>query len=615
MEIGPVFHIRAGPPDHMLSGADDKGLEMAGKQRRKEVVIEGLGVSPGIATGHAYVREHGAVDVPERTIAKREVDSECRRLDGAAGRAIRLNERLRAKSAKMPSSAAAEFDVLIAAYDAMLRDSRLLRGARQRIADDRINAEAALQHEIAAITRAFSAMDDAYIAARIDDIREVGRRLLLTLTRTPVKPFASVPAGSILVSDELTPADMAQLDPSRIAGAAAVLGGAEGHTAILARAIGLPTVLGVSDLLGHVGPGDLVLIDGIAGRIVINPSKQTLEKAGRTTRRYRQQARQLDRLRDLAAETTDGFTAHLMANVELPVEMDLVAQTGAEGVGLLRTEFMFMNRNDMPDEDEQLAMLHDIVNRSPGPVTIRTLDIGGEKPARALMQGLDEKATSALGMRGIRLSLHDPAVLETQFRAILRVAAQRDRAVRILLPMVSGAGEVRRVRDVLESAATRLKQRKQARPAQSPPLGVMIEVPGAALAADALARSADFFAIGSNDLTMYTLAIDRANEHVARLYDPLHPAVLRLIQFSAEAAHRTGIPVSICGEVAGDPRFTPLLMGLGIRELSMAAQSIPRVKQRIRKMDAVAAQLRTRQIMDQTDTGRIAALLDDFSES
>lgn len=393
-------------------------------------------------------------------------------------------------------------------------------------------------------------------------------------------------------------------------------GGAEGHTAILARAIGMPTVLGVADLMTQVQLGDSMMIDGTGGRVVINPSRQTLAEADRATKRYEKQARQLERLRDLNAETRDGFRVRLLANVELPVEMDLVGQTGAEGVGLLRTEFMFMNREDVPDEDEQVAMLSDIVDKASGPVTIRTLDIGGEKPAEALMGDLGEKATSALGMRGIRLSLHRPSVLETQFRAILRTAATANGGdqVRILLPMVSSVAEVRRARDVLKKAQTKLKRRKVALPAELPPLGVMIEVPGAALAADSLARNADFFAIGSNDLTMYTLAIDRANEYVAGLYDPLHPAVLRLLQFSAEAAHRADIPVSICGEMAGEPRYAPLLIGLGIRELSMASQSLPKVKQRIRKMDAVAARRRAQQIMDQVDPGRIAALLDDFSD-
>jgi len=589
---------------------------MAKHTKKREIVIEGLGVSPGIAVGSAHIREHGAIDVAERSITKKEIESECARLDGAAERALKVNQRLRAKADKMPSPAAAELDLLITAYDAMLKDSRLLRGAKQRIADERINAEAALQHEVTALAQAFAAMDDAYIAARIDDIRQVSRRLLLTLTRTPVKPFASVPKGSILVADELTPADMAQLDASRIAGATAVLGGAEGHTAILARAIGMPTVLGAAELMQHVQPGDTMMIDGSAGRIVINPSRQTLADAEREAKRYLRQTRQLERLRDLAAVTRDGFRVRLQANVELPVEMDQVTQTGAEGVGLLRTEFMFMNRDDVPDEDEQVEMLSDIVSRAPGPVTIRTLDIGGEKPARALMGDLGEKATSALGMRGIRLSLYRPNVLETQFRSILRTAATVEGGdkIRILLPMVSTVAEVRRAREVLKKAVTRLKRRKQPVPDTIPPLGVMIEVPGAALAADALARNADFFAIGSNDLTMYTLAIDRANEYVVGLYDPLHPAVLRLLQFATEAAHRADIPVSICGEMAGDPRFAPLLVGLGIRELSMASQSLPRVKQRIRKMDAVAARRRAQQIMDQVDSGRIAALLDDFSD-
>ncbi len=587
------------------------------KKRPAEKVFQGLGVSPGIAVGPAYVRAHGALDVPERRIAKKNVDEECARIDGAAERARRQNARLRAKAAKMPQSAAAELDILVSAYDAMLQDSRLLRGAKQRIADNLVNAESALQTEINNIADAFAAMEDAYIAARIDDIRQVGRRLLLTLTRTPVKPFATVPAGSILVADELTPADTAQLSPERIAGATAMLGGAEGHTAIMARAIGLPAVLGVNDLLSHVKPGDALMIDGTAGRVVVNPAKSTLDAAERELKRYRKKARQLESMRDLPARTLDGETVNLQANVELPVEMAMVKSAGAAGVGLLRTEFMFMNRDDVPTEDEQVDLLSEIVHASPGPITIRTLDIGGEKPAEALMSGLDEKATSALGMRGIRLSLHDPHVLETQFRAILRTAAKAPAKspVRILLPMVSGVAEVRRARDILKKAAAKLKRRKIGLPDPLPPVGCMIEVPGAALAADALARVSDFFAIGSNDLTMYTLAIDRSNEYVASLFDPLHPAVLRLIQFSAEAAHRAGIPVSICGEVAGDPRFSPLLLGLGFRELSMAATSIPKVKQRVRSLEMSAANRRAGQIMDQVDPGRIAALLDDFSDS
>jgi phosphotransferase system enzyme I (PtsI) len=301
-----------------------------------------------------------------------------------------------------------------------------------------------------------------------------------------------------------------------------------------------------------------------------------------------------------------------MANVELPVEMENVKQSGAEGVGLLRSEFMFMNRDDIPSEDEQVAILEQIVSvMGMQSVTIRTLDIGEEKPATALLTEIDEAAVSALGLRGIRLSLANPDILRTQFRAILRVGVKRN--VRILLPMVTTPGEVKRAKKILNEAADELMAEGIALPDPLPPVGVMIEVPGAALAADSLARASDFFAIGSNDLTMYTLAVDRANEHVAHLFNTLHPAVLRLIQFTTQAALRARIPVSICGEIAGDPRYTALLIGLGLHDLSMTASNIPIIKKRIMELDTLAATQRAQQIMEQTDSGRIAMMIDDFN--
>ncbi len=584
---------------------------MAKSPHTKEQVFLGLGVSPGVAVGPAYVREHGAIDVPDHAIKPDDVADECVRLEKAVERARRQMGRLRAKVRNMPATAADELSFLVDAYEQMLKDSRLIRGAEHRISHELMNAEAAVQAEIADIADAFAAMDDAYISSRIDDIREVGRRLILNLTGTPVKPFAAVPPGSIVIADELTPADTAQLNPERVKGAAAVLGGAEGHTAIMARALGIPAVLGVADLLHAVKHGDSVLIDGTVGRVILNPNKATLDTAARQQKEYQLQAERLALTRNLPAITRDEVEITLQANVELPIEMTMVRESGAAGVGLLRTEFMFMNRDDIPGEDEQYEQFREVIAAADGPVTIRTLDIGGEKPAKSLLQGMDEKATSALGLRGIRLSLMQPTVLEAQFRAILRAACHGE--VRILLPMVSTVSEMRRAREFLKKATTSLKRRKVKLPDPMPPLGCMIEVPGAALAADALAQVSDFFAIGSNDLTMYTLAVDRGNEYVADLFDPLHPAVLRLIQFSAEAAFRSQIPVSICGEMAGDPRYTALLLGLGFRELSMTALNIPRVKQRIRNIDMTAAHRRAAQIMDQVDPGRIVTLLDDFN--
>ena len=578
----------------------------------EEQRYQGLGVALGIAIGTAYVRETGGLEIPERSIRKADVKLERARLRKAVILAQRQVRRLQSRAKTMSGASSEELGFLLEAYQQMLNNSRLVRGADARIKDERINAEAAVQREILQITATFQAMDDAYISARLEDIREVGNRVIRNLTRKPLRAFSTAPAGSIIMTDQLTPADMAQIDPSQIAGAASVLGGVEGHTAIMARALALPTVLGAPDLLENLTPGDTIIVDGKAGRVVVNPSPETLAKFQRRRDAFKRETRQLNRLRGLSARSRDGTNFVLHANVDLPMEMPMVAQAGAEGIGLLRSEFLFMNRDVLPTEDEQYTVFRDIVKAMNGQrVTIRSLDIGADKPSELLTTGFGDTAASALGLRGIRLALIETDVLVTQFRAMLRVAA--DGPIRILLPMVSNVSEVYRARELLKKAATQLKRRKIAVPDPLPPLGVMIEVPGAALAADALAQASDFFAIGSNDLTMYTLAVDRANEHVAHLFDPLHPAVLRLIQFATSAALRGRIPISICGEMAGDPRYTALLLGLGLRELSMSPAAIPRVKQRIREMDALAAVTRANLIMDQTDAGRIATLLDDFN--
>lgn len=578
----------------------------------KEQYFDGLGVATGIAIGPAYVRQSGAIDVPERKIPKKKIASEQKRLQVAIRLARRQIRLLQSRATAKSGANGEELIYLLDAYVHMLQDSRLVRGAEKRIADDQINAEAAVKAEIAAIAEVFQSMDDSYIAARIDDIREVGNRLLRNLTKMPVKPFSAVSAGSIIIAEQLSPADTAQLDPERIAGAATTGGSAEGHTAIMARALGLPTVLGAPGLTAETKTGDTIIVDGNAGRVIVNPTARTISAYERRRTEHRKQTRRLDRLRNLAAVTRDAVAITLEANVELPIEMDMVTQAGAEGVGLLRTEFMFMNRDDIPSEDEQVAQLKSVIDvMGKRPVTVRTLDVGAEKPVAALLNGIDPAAVANLGLRGIRLSLARPEALKTQFRAILRAA--NSGSVRILLPMISAVSEVRKAREILKKSAEKLTRQGIKISDPLPPLGVMIEVPGAALAADALAQHSDFFAIGSNDLTMYTLAIDRGNEHVAHLFDPLHPGLLRLLQFTANAALRARIPISVCGEMAGDPRYTALLLGLGIRELSMTPSSIPLVKQRIRELDLAAASHRAGVIMDQVDAGRIAMLLDDFN--
>jgi phosphotransferase system enzyme I (PtsI) len=382
--------------------------------------------------------------------------------------------------------------------------------------------------------------------------------------------------------------------------------------AIMARSLGLPAVVGTPGLVGAARHGAPVIVDGSAGRVILDPRPGTVEEYRRRQDALRAEDRQLRRLRRLPAETRDGTAISLQANLELAREVEVALRVGAEGIGLVRTEFLFMNRAEPPNEDEQYQALRDIVLGMGGAaVTIRTLDVGGEKLAYSLGQRVGQSVNPALGLRAIRLSLSRPGLLEAQLAAILRAGAHGP--VRILLPMICTPGEVHRVRAILGKVYRRLRRRKVAVAPEPPPLGAMIEVPGAALAADALAAAADFFAIGTNDLTMYTLAIDRADDQVAYLFNPLHPAVLRLIQLSTEAALHARIPVSVCGEMAGDPRYTALLLGLGIREMSMGPTALPRVKKRVRSLDLAAATERARVIMVQPDTGRIATLVDDFN--
>ncbi|MCG8512335.1 MAG: phosphoenolpyruvate--protein phosphotransferase, partial [Rhodospirillales bacterium] len=568
--------------------------------------------SPGIGIGVAHIRDSGTMLVPEYKIPARAIERERKRFTSAVTSSRRQIRQLQKTAQSMPGSAEEELCLILDAYLQMLDGSRLVRGIERRILENKINAEAAVEAEIAEIAEGFAAIEDAYIAARMADVREVGNRLIQNLVRMPVKALSRLPKGSIVIAEELTPADTARLNPQRIVGAAAIAGGAEGHTAIMARALGIPTVLGIQNLTKKVRSGETVIVDGGAGTVVVNPSPETVELFEKRREERVQEIRQLTRLKRQPAVTRNGTAITLHANVELPIEMNAVKQSGAAGIGLLRTEFMFMNRDDVPDEEDQYLALREIVEAMNGrSVTIRTLDVGGEKISEALIGDMGESVCSPLGLRGIRLSLSRADVLLTQFRAILRAAAHG--RVRILLPMVTTASEVRRAREILQRAARQLKRQGIEIPAQLPPCGVMIEVPAAALAADALARVSDFFAVGSNDLTMYTLATDRSDEQVAKFFDSLNPAVLRLMQMAAEAALIARIPVSICGEIAGDPRYSALLLGLGFQELSMTASNIPRVKKRIRALDMDAAHQRARIIMEQVDGGRIAALLDDFN--
>jgi phosphotransferase system enzyme I (PtsI) len=586
------------------------------KKPTKEAVFRGIAVSPGIAIGPIHDTSEVPTDVPRRVITPAEVESEREKLNQAAATARKQVTKLKMRLNILPEEAQEELAPLLDAYILMLGNSRLLRGARKRIGDAGLGAETAVldeAEEIAALILAAKDDDKAGLLRRAGEVREIGRRLIRTLTATPFRSLKDVPQGAILIAEDITPADAALLDPARIAGVATEEGGADGHTAIMLRALGIPAVLGCHGLTEAASRGDQAVLDGGTGRVVLHPGDAALVAAREGLAGYARERTKLGKLRRLPAETTDGELVELQANLEIPAELPLIAQAGAQGIGLLRSEFLFMNRPELPDEDAQFDAYRSIVEAMAGDsVTIRVLDWGGEKDMEALATGVPMGGgpNPALGLRGIRLLLKRPELLEEQFAAILRVSARGP--VRVMLPMITIPEEVAQAREIYERVARRLRRRGEALPEKLPPLGAMIETPGAALAADAIALEADFFAIGTNDLAMYTLAVDRAETDVAHLYDPLHPAVLRLVQFAIEAALRMRMQVSVCGEMAGNPRLVPLLLGLGLRSLSMNASAIPRVKQAIRALDIDDCARFARRVMEQSDPARIRELVAGF---
>ena len=590
---------------------------------RAERRFEGFAISAGVAIGPVFRATEPEIPVTQSKITASNIAAEGVRLEAAIAQSRKQLMKLRNRLAVLPEESQAEIAPLIDAYLRMIGPSRLVRGIRRRVEETLLSAESAVLAEVEAIAAAImghsepgrNAEDRASLSRRAEEVREIGRRLVRNLTRTPFRSFAGLPDGAILVSESLRPADAALLDPSRLAGVATDEGGTDGHTAVMLRALGVPSVLGATGLTHAARAGDILVVDGITGLVTLNPGTDTVAAARRSVAAFARERQRYARLRRLPAVTTDGEAVELQANFELPVELPLIAQSGAHGIGLLRTEFLFMNRDTVPDEAAQLETYRGIVEAMNGDtVTIRVLDWGGEKDIEALSSaGLVPDLSDvnpAMGLRGLRLLLRRPELFETQLAAILRASVFGP--VRVLLPMVTNVSEVRAAREIYERVARRLRRRGERIPEKVPPLGIMIETPGAALSADALALEADFFAIGTNDLTAHTLAVDRGESDVAEMYDPLHPAVLRLIQYATEAALRMRMPVSLCGEMAGNPKITPLLLGLGIRAFSMNASAVPRVKQVVRSVDSDECVRFARRLMEQTDREQISVLLAGF---
>src|SRR5438552_3225834 len=545
---------------------------------RQEIRFEGAGVSPGIARGQIHVVRDDFDDVGRYRISPSHVTDEIGRFEAAL---IQTRMQILEMQQRIAESIGAKDAAIFDAHLLVVEDRTLIDEVLRKLETDLCNVEWVFQEVATTYAETLNKIDDPYLRERALDIQDVTKRVIRNLQGNAPKTFLGLSEPHILIAHNLTPSDTASMNREHVLGLATYLGSRTSHTAIMARSLNIPAVVGLHDITERLETGQHVLLDGTNGFLIVDPTPETLKRYGEIESRRVKVVAQLKELRETASTTRDGRHIVLSANIELPEDVDAVAANGAEGIGLYRTEFLYLNRNTLPTEDEQYETYRKVAERvRPDPLIIRTFDLGGDKLAPGTVDISDE-LNPFLGWRAIRFCLENIDIFKTQLRAILRASAIGN--VKIMFPMISGLDELRRAIEVLAECKEELRK-AEIDIADKIEVGAMIEIPSAAISANVLAREVDFFSIGTNDLIQYALAVDRVNEKIAHLYEPTHPAVVRLLKMIADAAHANNIWVGVCGEMAGDIALTPLLLGLGMDELSTSAMLVPRVKRAVQSL-------------------------------